>query len=267
MTTARDGVDKAEAPERAEYRAVLAMFGLPAPPASGHGRGMTQTAKTRLPFDIVGFDLDGTLVDSARDLADAINHALGEVGLPPHSLDDVKTFIGKGTRVLVERALRAHDAYSEEAVDKVLPLFSDYYAGHVSVHSQPYPGAVAALDALKARGVRLAICTNKPERFTHPLLRDIGLEGYFETIVCGDTLGERILKPRPEPLLAMAERAGGGRCVFLGDTSNDIDACQAAGIESIAVRFGFVDEADSLGADAMLGHFDDLVSLLENWAD
>lgn len=247
------------------------MFGLIAPLPRGHGRSMTQTSsvaaagESALPFDLVGFDLDGTLVDSAQDLADAVNHALGEVNLPPHSLEDVKRFVGKGTRVLIERALRADDALTDEALARVLPLFSDYYARHVCVHTQPYPGMVDALAALKARGVRLAVCTNKTERFTLPLLDTLNLTHWFDAIVCGDTLGEGMLKPRPEPLQAMIERAGGGRCVFLGDTSNDVEAARAAGVACVAVRFGFVDEADSLGADATLAHFDDLVPLLAGW--
>jgi phosphoglycolate phosphatase len=226
---------------------------------------MTDQTSPALPFNIVGFDLDGTLVDSAQDLAAAVNHALGEVGLPPHTLEDVKRFVGKGTRVLIERALRADNAYSEDALDQVLPIFSDYYLRNVCIHTAPYPGTLAMLEALKARGVRLAVCTNKAERFTLPLLRQLGLDSWFDAIISGDTLGQGMLKPKPEPLLAMAERAGGGRCVFLGDTNNDIDAAKAAGIESIAVRFGFIDEADSLGADAIIGHFDELVPLLESW--
>ncbi len=220
---------------------------------------------TQIPFDIVGFDLDGTLVDSAQDLADAVNHALVTTGLPPHTLEDVKRFVGKGTRILIERALKADNAYSEAAMKAVLPIFTDYYAAHVCVHTMPYPGARAALDALKAEGIRLAVCTNKSGSFTLPLLEQLGLLPLFDAVISGDTLGPGILKPDPAPLHAMVERAGGGRCVFLGDTSNDIDAARAAGMASIAVRFGFIDEADSLGADATLAHFDDLVPLLSRW--
>lgn len=220
---------------------------------------------TQIPFDIVGFDLDGTLVDSAQDLANAVNHALVAHDLPPHSLEDVKRFVGKGTRILIERALRADNAYSDAAMKAVLPVFMDYYSANLCVHTAPYPGALAALDRLAERGVRLALCTNKAERFTLPLLEQLGIAGRFEAIIAGDTLGPGILKPDPAPLFAMSERAGGGRVAFLGDTSNDIDAAKAAGMASIAVRFGFIDEADSLGADAILDHFDGLLSLLEQW--
>lgn len=220
---------------------------------------------THIPFDIVGFDLDGTLVDSAQDLANAVNHALGEVGLPPHTLDDVKRFVGKGTRVLIERALKADNAYSDAAMNDVLPRFTAFYEANVCVHTVPYPGTVSMLDSLKDLGVRLAVCTNKQERFTLPLLEKLGLLSAFDTVIAGDTLGPGILKPDPAPIRAMVERTGGGRAVFLGDTSNDIDAARAAGVTSVAVRFGFIDEADSLGADATLAHFDDLVDLLSNW--
>jgi phosphoglycolate phosphatase len=236
------------------------MFDLIAPPRSGHGALMTP-----IPFDIIGFDLDGTLVDSSADLAAAVNHALSTSGLPTHSIEEVKGFVGKGVRIMLERALRASGDYSEERLEALRPIFADYYSAHLSDFTQPYPGAVAALEALKARGVKLALCTNKSEQFTHPLLKQIGLHDCFDAIVCGDTLGQGILKPNPAPVQAMIERAGGGRCVFIGDTSHDIEAARAARTACIAVRFGFVDATDQLGADAILDAYPDLLPLLENW--
>lgn len=119
------------------------------------------------------------------------------------------------------------------------------------------------MDALRARGVRLAICTNKRESFAVPLIEELGLSPYFASIVGGDTAG--VMKPDPAPLHLMVERAGGGRCIFLGDTINDIAAARAANIPSIAVSFGFVDHTAELGADAILHHYDDLVPMLERW--
>lgn len=220
---------------------------------------------TALPFDIIGFDLDGTLVDSSADLAAGVNHALSQIGLPMHSIEEVKGFIGKGVRIMLERALRASGDFSEERLEALRPIFADYYSAHLSDFTQPYPGAIAALEALKARGVKLALCTNKSEQFTHPLLKQIGLHHYFDAIVCGDTLGQGILKPNPAPVLAMIERAGGGSCVFIGDTSHDMEAARAAGIACIAVRFGFVDATDQLGADAILDTYPDLLPMLESW--
>lgn len=218
---------------------------------------------TQIPFDIVGFDLDGTLVDSSLDLAAAVNHALGHVGLPAHDVDEIKRFVGKGTRVMLERALKASGDYTPELLDKLTPVLMDYYQAHLHDHTRLYPGAADAMTELRRRGVKLAICTNKFERFTLPLLRALDLDRHFDAIIGGDTVGKA--KPQPEPLHEMVRRSGGGRCVFLGDTSNDIDGAKNAGMDSIAVSFGFVDASDALGADAILHHFDDLVALLEGW--
>ena len=215
-------------------------------------------------FDIVGFDLDGTLVDSSVDLAAAVNHTLGTIGLPPHEVDEIKRFVGKGTRVMLERALKASGDYSRERLDALTPVLMNFYQQHLCDHTAPYPGALEAIETLRERGVRVAVCTNKFERFTTPILRELGFEGLFDAVISGDSVGRA--KPNPEPLLAMAERAGGGSCVFLGDTSNDIDGARSAGFASIAVSFGFIDATEELGADAILHRFDELVPMLEGWA-
>lgn len=217
----------------------------------------------QIPFDIIGFDLDGTLVDSSLDLAAAVNHTLGTVGLPPHEVDEIKRFVGKGTRVMLERALKASGDFTPELLDSLTPVLMAWYQEHLTDHTRLYPGAAEAMAELRGRDVKLAICTNKFERFTLPLLRALELEPHFDAVVGGDTVGKA--KPHPEPLHEMVRRAGGGRCVFLGDTSNDIDGAKNAGMASIAVSFGFVDASAELGADAILHHFEDLVALLEGW--
>jgi len=236
------------------------MFDLIAPPHNGHGLTMTH-----IPFDIVGFDLDGTLIDSSADLAAGVNHALASIGLPAHSVEEVKGFVGKGVVVMLERALRASGDYSDARLAALRPVFADYYTAHLTDYSRPYPGAVAALEAIQASGTRVALCTNKSEQFTLPLLRQLDLTDHFSAIICGDTLGQGILKPDPAPLRAMVEHAGGGRAVFIGDTSHDIEAARAAGLACIAVSFGFVDATDQLSADAILDGYPNLLSLLENW--
>ncbi|MEZ5655864.1 MAG: phosphoglycolate phosphatase [Sphingobium sp.] len=218
---------------------------------------------TRIPFDIVGFDLDGTLVDSSQDLANAVNHTLSTIGLPAHEVDEIKRFVGKGTRVMLERALKASGEYSNERLATLTPVLMAYYQEHLTDHTRPYPGAPDAIRALRARGIRTAICTNKFERFTLPMIAALEIGDLFDAVVSGDTVGHA--KPNPAPLHAMAERAGGGRCVFLGDTSNDIDGAKNAGMASVAVSFGFVDASADLGADATLHHFTDLVPMLEKW--
>ncbi len=220
---------------------------------------------TEIAFDIVGFDLDGTLVDSSADLAAAVNHALASIGLAPHSVDEIKRYVGKGTRVMLERAMKTSGDFTPERLDALTPVLMEYYDANLVNHTKPYPGVLEAIGALRARGVKVAICTNKYERFTLPMLDQLGIAHLFDAVVGGDTVGKA--KPHPEPLHAMVERAGGGRCIFLGDTSNDIDGAKNAGMASIAVSFGFVDASAELGADAVLHHFDDLVPMLESWRD
>lgn len=218
-----------------------------------------------LPFDIIGFDLDGTLVDSGADIAAAANHALVALGVPALPANEVVRFIGKGKRILLERSLQAAGVFSADLLAAALPLFDVHYERNLCVDTAPYPGALAAIEALRGLGGRIALCTNKSERFTRPLLRALDLDRHFDAIVCGDTLGPGKLKPAPDLLHHMIALAGGGRCVFLGDTSNDIDAARAAGVASIAVRHGFIDVADTLGADAIIDGFDGLVPLLARW--
>jgi phosphoglycolate phosphatase len=234
------------------------MFALPIPHCKRHGAPMN-----KIPFDIVGLDLDGTLVDSSQDLAAAVNHTLERAGLPLHSVDEIKRYVGKGTRVMLKRALEASGDYTPERLDALTPILMDYYDANLVTHTRPYPGALAAIAELQTRGIKVAICTNKFDRFTRPILSELGIDHLFASVISGDTTGKA--KPDPAPLRAMVEEAGGGRCIFLGDTSNDIDAAKAAGMASIAVSFGFVDATASLGADAILHRFDDLVPLLERW--
>jgi len=217
----------------------------------------------KIPFDIVGFDLDGTLVDSSEDLAAAVNHTLEKAGLPLHSVDEIKRYVGKGTRVMLKRALEASGDYTPERLNALTPILMDYYDNNLVNHTRPYPGALDAIAELHKRGISVAICTNKFDRFTRPILAKLGIDHLFASVISGDSVGKA--KPDPAPLHAMVEQAGGGRCVFLGDTSNDIDAAKAAGMASIAVSFGFVDVAAELGADVILDGFDDLVPLLEGW--
>jgi len=237
------------------------MFGLPLPPLQGHGRAMT-----RIAFDIVGFDLDGTLIDTSGDLAAAVNYAIGTLGRAPFPVEAIRPFVGKGAKVMLERALTASGGYEETELAESLPILLDYYAQNLAIHSVPYPGLIEAMDRLAEMGVKLAICTNKAERFTIPLMHQLGLSDRFASIVGGDTVG--VSKPDPAPIREMIARAGGGRTVFLGDTINDIAGARNAGIPSIAVSFGFLDgPVENLEADAVIHHFDELAPLLEGWRD
>jgi phosphoglycolate phosphatase len=217
-----------------------------------------------IPFDIVGFDLDGTLIDTSGDLAAAVNYAIGTIGRPPFPAASIHPFVGKGAKVMLQRALDASGGYDAALLDHLLPILLDYYEQNLAIHSIPYPGLIEAMDALTTRGAKLAICTNKAERFTIPLMRQLGLSDRFAAIVGGDTVG--VAKPDPAPIRAMIDRAGGGRTVFIGDTINDIAGARNAGIANVAVSFGFLDgPVENLEADAVIHHFDELVPTLENW--
>lgn len=217
-----------------------------------------------LPFDIIGFDLDGTLVDTSTDLADALNHALATIDRGPLPVAEVKTMVGRGAKVMLTRALAGMGEDMEETVARLYPILIDHYAAHIADKSAPYPGVIAALEALKAQGYCLAVCTNKVERLARLLLETLGMTDYFIAIIGGDTTPA--LKPDPTPLRAMVKAAGGGRTLFVGDSDNDIDAAKAAGIPSVAVSFGYVPgDPAALGADALIQHYDELVSLVENW--
>ena len=219
---------------------------------------------TSIPFDIVGFDLDGTLLDTSGDLAAAVNYAIATDGRPPFPVDAIRPFVGKGAKVMLERALTASGGYDEALLARMLPTLLDYYQQNLAIHSVPYPGLMNAMEALDKAGVKLAICTNKAERFTVPLLHQIGLSERFVSIIGGDTLG--VAKPDPAPIHEMIARAGGGRTIFLGDTINDIAGARNAGVPSIAVSFGFLDgPVEQLEADAVIDHFDELMPLLEGW--
>lgn len=219
---------------------------------------------THIPFDIVGFDLDGTLLDTSGDLAAAVNYAIGTIGRPAFPVEEIKPFVGKGAKVMLERALTASGGFDEAIIAHTLPILLDYYEQNLAIHSLPYPGLIDAMDVLQAAGVKLAICTNKAERFTIPLMHQIGLSDRFASIIGGDTVG--VAKPDPAPIHAMIEQAGGGRTIFLGDTINDIAGARNAGIPSIAVSFGFLDgPVEQLEADAVIHHFDELVPLLAAW--
>ncbi|MBH1991900.1 MAG: phosphoglycolate phosphatase [Sphingomonadaceae bacterium] len=225
---------------------------------------MANISPDSIPFDIVGFDLDGTLIDTSGDLAAAVNYAIATIGRPAFPVASIHPFVGKGAKVMLQRALDASGGYDEAMLTKLLPVLLDYYEQNLAIHSVPYPGLLAAMDALTAAGVKLAICTNKAERFTIPLMHQIGLSDRFASIVGGDTVG--VAKPDPAPIHAMIERAGGGRAIFVGDTINDIAGARNAGIPNIAVSFGFLDGlVEDLEADAIIHHFDELAPLLAGW--
>ncbi|HLD10113.1 MAG TPA: phosphoglycolate phosphatase, partial [Methylophilaceae bacterium] len=156
----------------------------------------------------VVIDLDGTLLHTAPDLAEAANRMLAEMQLPPIEEALLKTYIGNGVARLIKRVLtRDMDAEpSAELFEQARPIYEKHYAAVVSLNSRPYPGVIDGLNALKRAGYRLACITNKAEKFTIPLLKDTGLHDYFELILSGDTLPKK--KPDSMPLIYACEKFG-----------------------------------------------------------
>ena len=190
---------------------------------------------------MVMIDLDGTLINTAPDLADCVNIMLERMGRDPWPLDKVSGWIGNGVSRLVKRALT--DSMDGEPdsddYDKGYALFLEAYGENVSAKSRPYDGVVAGLEKLKNMGFRLACVTNKAEAFTLPLLADLELDEYFELVVSGDSLPRK--KPDPLPLTHACEYFGitPDQGILIGDSANDVKAAIAAGMPVICVNYGY----------------------------
>jgi phosphoglycolate phosphatase len=215
---------------------------------------------TSIRFDIVGFDLDGTLLDTSRDLGAAVNHALALIGRPAVPAEAVAGLVGGGSRLMLRRALALTGG--DEGIDVetyYAPLLA-YYEANIAHHTALYPGALEMLDRLGSARVKLAVVTNKPELLAVKLFEELGLARRFACIIGG---GRLPLKPAPDALHAMVAQLGGGKAAFVGDTTFDTRAARAAGLPCVAVSFGFCDAPPhELGADAVIDHFDELVPTL-----
>jgi phosphoglycolate phosphatase len=215
-------------------------------------------------FDIVGFDLDGTLVDTSATLTRAVNFALAQGGRAPLHIDEVRPMIGGGAKKMLEHGLARSGPIDEAEFKQLYRGLLAFYGENVSEGSVPFPGVIAALDRLAAGGVQLAVVTNKFEQFAAQLLVDLGLRDRFATLIGGDTLGKGNAKPSAAPLIEMTTRLGGGRAVFIGDSIYDTLAARNAGLPSIAVSFGFLlGPVEELEADAVIDHYDELIPTLE----
>ena len=212
-------------------------------------------------FDVVAFDLDGTLADTSLDLAAGLNYALVRLGRPEVPAEEVRHLIGHGGRALLRRGLAITGEATEELVDAGFPFFLDYYLDHICVGTRPYPGVEATLDSLITQGVRVAVCTNKSEAMTFTLFDALGWRNRFDAVVGGDTLPVR--KPDPAPLFEAIARAGGGRAAFVGDSITDADTAKAARLPFVAVSFGFSDRpVEALGAQAIIDDYVELKAAL-----
>lgn len=212
-------------------------------------------------------DLDGTLLDTAPDIAAAANAMRADLGLAPLPTAQIVSYVGKGAEVLVHCTLTQSREQRAEA-----GLFARAHERfHIRYHetngreARVYPGVREGLQGMRAKGLRLACVTNKPGAFVAPLLELTGLAGYFEMTLAGDSLPRK--KPDPLPMLHVAERFGlaPAQVLAIGDSVNDARAARAAGMPVVAVPYGYNEgqAIESLDVDAIVSGLDEACALIE----
>lgn len=206
------------------------------------------------------FDLDGTILDTAPDLAHCANAMLGEIGRAPLPVAQIRDYIGKGVQNLVTRSLEASGGADAPAAAHALEVFERLYLEGLAVRTKPYPGVIEGLEALARAGIPMGCVTNKAGRFTMPLLERTGLLRYMGVVVSGDTVANK--KPHPEPMLHAAGKLGvePARALMVGDSRNDVDAARAAGCPVVVVPYGYREglPVEALGADAVVASVEDV---------
>ena len=214
---------------------------------------------------VVMFDLDGTLVNTAPEIAVAANQMLDALNLPNKSPAQIARYIGEGAQMLIKRCV-TNDAQGEPddaLLHDAQALFFERYAQNVT-SSQPYHGVLEALDKLKRKGFKLACVTNKPEKFTLPLLQAAGLSDFFEIVVSGDTLSKK--KPNPMQLHHVCKKFEvlETEAMLVGDSDTDVVAAHAAGCYIVTVPYGYNQgkAIDESMVDATIDHLPDLINLL-----
>lgn len=222
------------------------------------------------PLDAAGIllDLDGTILETAGDLATATNRTLAEYGRPQVSEEQVRTWIGDGVRALVQFAFEATGDSDEALLDEAHDRFMRHYADCFADRSHPFPGVVATLQHFREAGIPLAVVTNKAAAFTEPLLADLGIRDAFEIVISGDTLPEK--KPSPLPLLHAAEWFGvePADALMVGDSVSDVKAARAAGFAIVCMSYGYNHGQDIRAAepDAVIDSMMELDRLLADAA-
>jgi phosphoglycolate phosphatase len=211
------------------------------------------------------FDLDGTLVDTAPDLAGTMNDLMAKLGYPPIPIATVRILVGRGARVLIEHGLAFHGhTASEHEIDQMFEAFIDIYATRIAQDSRPYPAVESVLDLLIAKGAKLAVVTNKPEGLAKLLLDALGLSPRFGTVIGYETAAQP--KPHADPILLACERLGVPvkRALMVGDSATDVGAARAAGVPVILMRDGYTDTPpEQLGGDAVLPGYDQFAATAE----
>jgi len=210
------------------------------------------------------FDLDGTLVDTAPDLLDSLNHCLGCAGMRQASETELRRYVGMGGLVMIQRAFAAqNEALTDAHLAELHGIFLEHYTRNIPGRSRAFPGVVEAMGRFADAGYVLAVCTNKYEGLARNLLAGLALTDRFAAICGQDTFPFR--KPDPRHLTLTIEAAGGNpqSALMVGDSRTDIDTAKAAGIPVVAVDFGYTDRHVSLFEPSrVISHFDELTPAL-----
>ncbi|QFT78392.1 HAD-IA family hydrolase [Erythrobacter sp. THAF29] len=224
---------------------------------------------TEFPFSAVGFDLDGTLLDTFRDLGAAVNHALALGGFDPVPVGSSKDLIGGGAKIMLAQAVEKQGGMPEDEFRQLYKSMLAYYAENNAVHTEPYPHAREVVEDLASRGVRMAVVTNKFEEFARAILTQLEFIEPFETVIGGNSMGKGedgkfLAKPHPAPVIEARERCGGGSFAFIGDSTYDVKAARGAGLPVIAAAYGYCDlPPNELGADGVIDSLNGLIPALE----
>lgn len=226
---------------------------------------MSETeAAPRLDGWTIVFDLDGTLVESAPDLLNALNHAIAPLGLDPVALDNIRTMIGKGAKAMIREAF-AQQAFNfnDDLVDDCWIVFLDYYRDNIAVDSHAFDGVEDALKALMQRGATLSVCTNKTQALSELLLHELRLSHMFTAIVGADAVPDK--KPDAGHIFAAVDRAKGdrSRAIMIGDSRTDEEAARNAGLPFIFTPLGYeTAHAETIEAVSILRHYSALSDLV-----
>ena len=219
-------------------------------------------------FDTVIYDLDGTLIDSAKDMQVAVSRVLADHGLPAVTEDDVRIFMGQGSKVTMNKAFTKYGkTLDDAALSAVTAEFVRYYEADPVSHTQAFSGVSEVVACFDTLGLKQGVCTNKFERPSRMILEHLKLMPPIADLAGADTFPVR--KPDPKHILMLVERMGGraDRAVMVGDSIHDVEAAHAAGLPAVLVSWGYTDRpANELGAEAVIERFDALPQALEQLA-
>jgi len=208
---------------------------------------------------LIIFDLDGTLIDSLKDITNAVNHATRPYGIAEKSVREMGDLLGTGISILIDRVLGdRRDELKEDVLNRVM----DYYSAHLVEYTTIYPGVGDLLEKLV--GYKKAVVTNKREQFAKTMLKELGLVYYFDSILGSDSVGAK--KPSPLPLLHLLDlfKLDPSEAVMVGDSEIDIAAGQGAGVKTVGVTYGYRERESLEGADFIIDDIRDLPEVIEN---